>query len=102
MDKDTVKGIVTFELESSCPEGVDVERCSEGIAEKLGDDFAPRYSRVRNVVLDGLQTLEACLVDAEMDQLAEEIAERLCSGSELEEEESEFLSEIDDEDGEGE
>jgi len=100
MDKDTVKEIVTFELESSCPDSADIERCAEGIAEKLGDDFAPLLYRVRTVVLDGLQTLEDCLVEAEIQQLAREIAEKLCAGSEFEEDEEEFLLEIEDEEGE--
>ena len=93
MEKETLKEIVTFELEAYCPESADIERCSEGIAEKLGDDFAPSYFRVRNVVLDGLQALEACLVEAEMEQLAGEIAEKLCAGSDEDEGEEDFLIE---------
>jgi hypothetical protein len=97
METETLKQIIAFELESNCPDNVDIERCADEIAEKLGDDFAPRFYRVRTVVLDGLQALESCLVEAEMEQLAGEIAEKLCAGSE--DEEDDFLIEIEDEEG---
>lgn len=97
MDKESLKQIITFELEAYCPDNVDVERCADGIAEKLGDGFAPSFYRVRNAVLDGLQVLEAVLVEAEMEQLAAEIAEKLCAESDEDDEFLEIESDEDDE-----
>jgi len=81
MEKDALKQIIAFELEAYCPEGTNVEGCADGIADRLGDGSAPNFYRVRSIVLDGLQPLESCLVEAEMEELATEIAEALCPES---------------------
>ncbi len=100
METETAKEIITFELESSCPDNVDVERCAAAIVERLGDGFAPRFHRVRGIVLEGLQTLESCLVEAEMEQLASEISEKLCAESEEDDEDvlEDFIVEDDEDD----
>jgi hypothetical protein len=93
METETAKQIIAFELESNCPDNVDVGRCAAAIVERLGDGFAPSFHRVRNVVLDGLQALESCLVEAEMELLAAEIAEKLCAESDDDEIEEDFVIE---------